>query len=149
MPAAEDGRIKMEGRGIDLIGLEDIADIVCLKVQMAEDKRFFRVLVDIDDAGIVHCQSINFEWVDVRQRLLPAAFFEGNSAGHLALQLLQIDIDFRLVEQRFGDEPSREDRAPLNRGLEHGDSDDRRIRMCILPEGQTFHSRGEGEQLEM
>ena len=58
VPGVEDGRIKMERRGIDLVRLVEVADIICLKVQMALDKRSFVVLVDIGDVGIINDKSI-------------------------------------------------------------------------------------------
>lgn len=76
LPAVKDGRIEMERRGVELARLVDVADIGCPKVQMAQDERSFRVVVDIGNTGIVDFQGVYFERINVSQRLLPAALLE-------------------------------------------------------------------------
>src|SRR5476651_944851 len=102
--AAEDGRIKMKRRGIDLVRQVDIADIVCLEIQVTQDERSLRVPADIGDAGVVDFYHVYLERVDIFHRLLPAAFLERDLAGRFTAQLQQVDIEFRLVQPEFGHE---------------------------------------------
>ena len=108
---------------------------------MTEDERFFRVLVDIGHSGIVDFQRVYFEGVDVLHRPLPAALLERRSAGRLAAQLVQVDVDVRLVQHEFGDELPREDLAPVNAGLENGEIDDGSIRIGLLCNSHAFQGQ--------
>ena len=76
MSGAKDCRIEMERGGIDPIRQVDVADISGPEVQVTQDERSFRVLVDIGDAGVVDLHAVYFEGVDVLHRLLPAALLE-------------------------------------------------------------------------
>ena len=101
MAGIKDCRIKMERGGINLVRLMNIADIAGLEVQMTQDQRPFRILVNIGDAGIPDFEGVYFKRVDGFHRLLPAALLDWNSAGSFTAQLLQVDVDFRLVQHEF------------------------------------------------
>ena len=147
--AAKDCRIEMERGGIDLVRQVDVADIGGPQVQMTQDQRPLRVLVDIGDAGVVDSQRVYLERVDILHRPLPAALLERDRAGRLAVQLLQVDVDVGPVQHEFGDEPSGEDLAPVDTGLDDGETGDRRIRVRLLHDGEFLQGQGESEQLEM
>jgi len=139
----------MESRRVDLIRRVDVTDIGCLEVQVTENERSFRILIDIGDAGVVDFQTVYFEWIDILYRLLPAALLDRGLIGRFTAELQQVHVDFRPVEPEFGDELPRKDLGPVDTGLENWKVDDRRIRVGLLHNGHLFQGQGEVQQLEV
>src|SRR5665647_1950653 len=110
----------------------DVADIGYLEGQIAQDERSVWVLVGINSIGIIDFHGVYFKWVDGRHCLLPTVLFERNCVGHLVAQLLQVDVNLRLVQHYVGDKPPRKDFTPGDSGFENRDKDDRGIWVRLL-----------------
>src|SRR6266849_1587384 len=129
----EHHRLEVDRRGIHLLLRGNVANVLGAQIDAADVERLEGALVDIGDIPFDHAQAIDLE-VERQglQRLLPAAILQRRLLGRLGAHLLEIEIDRRAFEAEVRNDPTMEQRPPIDAGDEARHLSDRRVGVGVL-----------------
>jgi hypothetical protein len=106
-------------------------------------------IVDVGHGAVGDPHLIELERVDALHRGLPALVLHRDRIVRLGGELALVDVQARSDRVQVGDQPQRQQGAPVDAGRQAVDLDDRRIGMRVLPHRQADQGQRQGPQVQL
>ena len=100
--------VRAEPGGVDVVGLVDVANVVCDEVKMRQAERLAGGTIDINDIAFMNDEAIDLEWIDILQRILPSFLAQRRLVFLFRDKLSLVDMDFRIPEADVAYHTTRE-----------------------------------------
>src|ERR1700733_14228936 len=95
-----------------------VADVIGSKVQILDVQRMLGIIcVEVVNVAIDDSETVDLEWVNILQRVLPSLLMERDLVLLLSLELRCINTHGRMRKQHVSDDMSGEQFAPLDSEL--------------------------------
>src|SRR5215210_17083 len=110
------------GRGIEDLVVPGGPDVLGDQIDPGELQRPLRVLVHIDELPVPHLDLVELQRIDGLEGFLPAPVLDADRVAVFLLELLQVDVDARPVDDDVGHQTEMEDLLPLDARLHLNDA---------------------------
>ena len=98
-PPVKDHPFHVDIGWVDAVAGFDVSDVFRARIDPAQSQRPEWARIEIGEGAIAYPQSVDLEVQGHRlQRLLPSAVLQGHIAPHLGAEILEIDVELRLIK---------------------------------------------------